>query len=290
MKFSIVIPILDSPIIDRTLSSLHKQSYDLSQVEAIVVGQDGYGLVREDSLVRFERSPEPLAPAAARNRGMKQASGDVIVFIDSDCVADSNWLAVLAQCYQDPIVDVVGGAVGFARDNYWTLSDNVSMFHDYMTDSPAGKRPQLPSLNLSVRRKVVEQVGYFDERYPRPAGEDADWTIRMRQAGYDLYFEPCAVVYHYPPRYRLADLLRHGFYQGKYSAKVNPRRAGTPDSLPALLCWRPLLVLAAPLLAAGVTGSICLQHPRFWYLAPALFLAKIVWCIGAMRRPDWREK
>lgn len=292
MTFTVIIPVLHSPVVHQTLDSLREQRYDLSQVEVIVVGQDKFGLVGEDSLVRFDRSSEPLAPAVARNRGIEQASGDVIAFLDSDCVASPDWLMVLAECYQDPAVHVVGGAVDFARDNYWTLSDNVSMFHDYMVGSLRGKRSQLPSLNLSARRRVFDEVGCFDERYPRPAGEDADLTIRMRRSGFDLHFEPRAVVYHHPPRHRFVDLLCHSFYQGKYSTKVDPRYVGTSDSLPFLLRWRLSLVLAAPVLAAGVVARVYGQHRelwRSWYLAPAIFLAKVAWCVGAAARPDWRE-
>lgn len=287
LSFTVIIPTLHSPFIDRTLDSLREQRYDLSCVEVIVVGQDRYGLVREDKLVRFDCSPVPLPPAMARNRGIKQASGDVIVFLDADCLASTTWLAVLAERYKDPGVYVVGGAVDFSRDHYWSLADNVSMFHEFMVGSPGRKRSQLPSLNLSARQSVFSEVGIFDERYPRPAGEDANLTIRMRKAGFELHFEPRAVVYHHPSRHRPVDMLRHSFYQGRYSTKVDSRYA-VQEGLPWPLRTRLGLVLLAPLLAAGATGRIFIPRRDlwpYWYIMLAVYISKFAWCMGAATHP-----
>jgi hypothetical protein len=162
------------------------------------------------------------------------------------------------------------------------------MFHEYMVDAPGRRRPQLPSLNLSVRRWVLDAVGRFDERYPRPAGEDADLTIRMRQAGLVLWFEPRAVVYHRPPRHRPVELLRHGFYQGRYSTKVDPRYAAQ-EGLPWPLRTRLGLILFAPLLAAGATWRIFVPRRdlwRYWRTVPAVYVSKIAWCVGAAVHPQ----
>lgn len=285
VKFTVVIPNLNSPFIARTIESLRRQEYDLSLVEVIVVGQDRYNLVQEDDLVRFLRSPVPLSPAAARNLGIKQASGEVIAFLDADCLASTTWLTVLAERYNDPEVYVVGGGVDFDRDRYWSLADNVSMFYEFMHSSPPGERRILPSLNLSARRIVFDEVGMFDERYPRPAGEDADLTIRMRRAGFKLHFEPRAIVYHCPPRDSLIDLLRHSFYQGQYSPKIDPRYADE-DGIPFPFRNRFGLIAGAPILATGAVFRIfALRRDlwRYWYVMPAVYISKIAWCLGASK-------
>lgn len=286
---SVIIPNLNSPVIGRTLQSLRQQTYGLAGVEIIVVGMDEQGLVREDESVRHHRTEYPTPPAVARNLGIQAAHGQVLCFIDADCVADPDWLAALMARYADPSVHVVGGAVDFAYGDYWSLADNVSMFYSYMVDSPGWRRNQLPSLNLSARRRVFEEVGFFDERYPRPAGEDADLTIRMRRAGFVLHFEPCAVVHHHPPRHRPVDLLRHSLYQGRYSTKVDPRYAGR-EGLPWPLRTRVGLLLFMPLLAAGATWRIfASRHDLWphWHIAPAVYISKLAWCVGAATHPGW---
>jgi cellulose synthase/poly-beta-1,6-N-acetylglucosamine synthase-like glycosyltransferase len=289
LTFSIVIPDLNTPGVDKTIAALENQDFERTAYEIIVVGMDKFGLVHESDLVTFDRSAQPLPPAAARNRGAAQARGDVLVFTDADCIARPNWLRVLAGRFTDPDVDVVGGGIEFASQNYWTTSDNLSMFYEFLAIQPAGERRQLPSLNLAIRRKVFTEIGGFDERYPRPAGEDADLTIRLRKKGHTLHFEPGAVIYHDPPRHRLSDLLRHAYYQGKYSTKADPRYK-KEEGLPGIIGTRAGFVFFAPILAAGVTLKIMANKSilrRYWASAPAIFLAKTAWCLGASNHPGW---
>ncbi|MDP1547599.1 MAG: glycosyltransferase [Anaerolineales bacterium] len=290
IHFSVVIPNLHTPTVGETVASLEHQTYDHAHYEVIVVGMDKYNLVRESDLVHFDRSDVPLSPARARNRGVAQARGDVIVFTDADCLARPDWLAVLAERFSDPAVTVVGGGVDIRSRNFWTLADNISMFYEYLDIHPAGERLQLPSLNLAIRRQAFKEVCGFDERYPRPSSEDADLTIRLRKRGHRLYFEPRAVVAHQPPRNRLRDLLRHGYYQGMYSTKVDPRYANE-EGLPGLLHTRLGVALFSPLLAAGVVLRVFAKYKSlrpYWYTAPMIFLSKMAWCFGAAARPDER--
>jgi glycosyltransferase involved in cell wall biosynthesis len=291
MRVSIIIPNLHSPIIDLTLESIREQTYGLTGVEVIVVGMDKYEIVQKSELVCHYRTERPVSPAVARNLGIKVAQGKIICFIDADCIAAPDWLDVLISRYSDPSVHIIGGAVDFARDRYWSLADNISMFHEFMRGSPGRKRLQLPSLNLSARHSVFDKVGYFDERYPRPAGEDADLTIRMRKAGFELHFEPRAIVYHHPSRNGPMDLLRHSFYQGRYSTKVDPRYSAQ-EGLPWPARTRAGLVLLAPLLAMGATGRIFIHRWDlwpYWHIIPAIYISKLAWCMGAATHPS-RQK
>lgn len=288
---SVIIPNLNSPVIDETIKALEQQSYDRSAYEVIVVGLDKYGIVKESDVVHFDQCEQPLSPARARNRGAQKASGEVLIFTDADCIPEQNWLAILANSLSDPSINVLGGGVLFDTKNYWRLSDNLSMFYDYLAFHPPGNKPQLPSLNLAVRRKVFEAVGGFDERYPYPSGEDADLTIRLKKNGYCLYFEPRAVVFHAPTRSNLRDLLLHGYYQGKYSTKVD-KRYKLDSELPGFLGTRLGLIIFSPILATGSTLRIFGRYKnllRYWFTAPAIFLAKLAWCVGAAAHPDWRN-
>ncbi|MFH1969180.1 MAG: glycosyltransferase [Verrucomicrobiota bacterium] len=288
-SFTVIVPNLHTPSVGETVRALERLAYDRTHFQVIVVGMDKFGLVQESDVVYFDRSERPLSPAQARNRGTRQARGEVLAFTDADCQPHPDWLAVLAERFSDPAVTVVGGGVEFGTRNYWTLADNLSMFYEYLAIHAPGERRQLPSLNLAIRRGVFEEIGGFDERYPRPAGEDADLTIRLRKRGRHLYFEPRAVVTHHPPRNRLADLLRHGYYQGMYSTKVDARYAAE-EGLPGVARTRPGLVLFAPLLAAAVTLRMFSAYPnlrQYWYTSPAIYLAKLVWCLGAANHPTW---
>ena len=282
---SIIIPNLCSPIIDQVLAAIRAQDFDLSQVEILVVGLDGPGLVQTDKLVRLVSTHVPVPPAVARNLGVQEAKGDILCFLDADCIPDRHWLSILMSRYNEKDVNIVGGGVRFLTSNYWTLADNIATFSPYLDTAPAGTREQLPSLNLSLRREVWETVGPFDERYPRPAGEDADWTIRARLSGYSLNFEPRAFVVHCPIRSTFRDLWAHAVGFGTYSTKVD-KRYQEILGLPFIFKHWVLILLAAPGMAlwASLRAFQNIHLWRYLYTFPAVYIAKLGWCWGASKR------
>src|SRR5690606_10535485 len=66
--------------------------------------------------VRLLAEPTP-GPGPARNTGVAESTGDVLAFIDADCIADRRWLATIETAVADPTADVLGGDVRIAYDN-----------------------------------------------------------------------------------------------------------------------------------------------------------------------------
>jgi len=284
-RISIIIPNLNSKIIDLTLDALQRQEFDLSQIEVLVIGLDDQGLIQENELVRWISTDVPATPAVARNIGMQEAKGDLFCFTDADCIPETDWLARLTAPFKDADNSVVGGGVAFEAKNYWTLCDNLSWFYEYLSSASAGGRNLLPSLNLCVRRQVVDKVGLFDTSYPSAAGEDAEWTTRMRQAGFGLNFVPTAIVYHRPSRASFAAICRHAFRYGRHSIKIKSEYSEFLQTPVFLRKWWAVLLLS-PLLATSVTVKVFMFDRalwRYWYALPGILLSKIVWCLGAAR-------
>lgn len=285
VRFSIIVPTRDSPTLAETLESLRAQQYAPDLIEIVVVGRSNETPSGGTPAIRFIRPADALPPSAARNLGARETRGEVLVFIDSDCVAEPDWLARLATHFTHSSVCVVGGGVAIRPRSYWNLADNISLFHDFLASQPPGVRPFLPSLNLAIRRAAFSAACGFNEGYSqRPSAEDVDLTIRLRNLGHKLHFDPRAVVWHASSRARLADAVRRAYHQGRDSIKVDPRYRGTPDSLPQWMHHRPVLIAAAPLAAAAVTTRIFLGDAGLWrwaYAAPGVFLLKMAWCMGA---------
>jgi GT2 family glycosyltransferase len=179
----------------------------------------------------------------------------------------------------------VGGAVLAAGSNYWALTYNLALFHEFLPSTLRGPRPYLPTLNLSVARAVIERAGVMDEQLAR--GQDIDWTARMRAAGFVPHFEPAATVRHEHNRTTLAAVWRDCARSGYFMRQV---RLAAPERFAGAL-WlhnRLGLLLLAPLIAAAVTGRILLQHLglflRHGSTLPGLYLTKLAWCWGGSRR------
>jgi GT2 family glycosyltransferase len=280
-KVSIVIPNLHSPVVDRTLDSLKVQTYNLDWVEVLVVGQDKHQLIIEDALVRFIPTESPVIQAISRNIGAQQAQGDILVFTDADCIADPAWVSTLVARFEDPGVQLVGGGVVFPDDDYWTLCDNIAILYEWLSAGKRGKRPYLASLNLAIRRAAWERLGGFDENFVK--AEDTELSIRARMAGYDLYFEPGAIVVHQPPpsRNRFRQTGRRAFESGYWTMRAFSRYQEEVD-LPLIYRRTWLMLLSAPLTAVGVTVRIFSNQSlhRYWYTMPAVYMNKLAWRIG----------
>lgn len=142
--------------------------------------------------VRFERSPQRLPPHAARNRGAALARGQLIVFTDPDCRGRPGWLSGLRAAGARGHA-IVGGAVE-PRDAGWlAYGVHACKFGPWMAGGPPGSRSLLPTANLALTRAAWERVGPF-----RQLGwsGDAEFCMRARATGFELAFEPSAVVEH----------------------------------------------------------------------------------------------
>jgi hypothetical protein len=283
---SVIIPNLDGPTVDRAVGSVFAPGRELhaldgTAVEVLVVGRDRPGRLTGRQDIRHVETG-PLLPGAARNRGIAEARGAILLFLDGDCEAAPGWLAAHLECQAEGRT-VVGGAVLWDEDRYWTLADNLAMFHEFSVRSAAGVRPYLPTLNLGVARRAIEGAGLMDPQLR--CGEDLDWTIRLAAAGHPAYFEPAAAVWHRPPRTSMRSLWRHHRRTGRWMPGVRRRHVAVFGA-PAWLYHRPLLALLGPLAATWATwrifrvGGAGRDHPA---TAPAVWLAKLAWVVGALQ-------
>lgn len=288
MQVSIVIPSLNSPIIAQILQAILQQNGLQTLNEIIVVGKDELDLLAKihDERVQFIDTGNPVIAAQARNIGIKHSTGDVILFLDSDCLPNQNWL----QGHLDAQIaghSVVSGSVEMRGKGYWHLIYNISLFHRIVQQQTAGERDFLATLNLSVARSVIDKVGGMDDSVNRV--EDVDWTIRMRRQGIQPYFWPAASVYHMHNRTTFKRVWQDCALSGYHMRRLRLHHKGLLQA--PLVLRSPLLVLLlSPMIALWATLRIIWQTPflipKWLHTLPAIYLTKIAWCWGASRRRD----
>lgn len=286
-SFSIIIPDTDSPRIAEILSALQVQTVDVRQGEILVIGSDRPGLARCGQGVQFIQTGEENRFASdKRNLGIQLAKGQVLLFLDDDCIPYPDWLekhlARQAQGWR-----VVGGSVELARRSYLQLADNLSAFHFMTSDLPAGERAYLCTANLSVDRSVVERTGLMETH--RNRAEDLEWTARFHRLGFRLYFEPQALALHDPKRHHLVELWEHWVADAPATLRVRLQYAAELGT-PRLARHRGLYLWGAPFIAAWATWRIFARRAilqAYWHTIPVVYWTKLVWCWGAFR-DGWR--
>jgi glycosyltransferase involved in cell wall biosynthesis len=277
---SIIIPNLNSRLIDRTINSLLEQTAFDRVREILVIGIDEPGLVVERDPVRIIPTERPVTAPVARNMGIREAQGDILAFIDADCVADPTWLEALLDAWEAGHL-IVGGSVALDGGSYWQLCYNLTMFHEFLPTLPPGTRANLGTLNLCVDRQVVAQVGLMDETLAR--GQDTEWTFRMRRHGYTLRFTPGAIVHHYPAVSTLGTILRLWYRSGFFNSQVRLRYQDVAETLP-FQNRRLFMRALSPLVGAAVTARIFARNTgllRHAHTIPVVYLTKVAWCWGA---------
>jgi glycosyltransferase involved in cell wall biosynthesis len=204
-RFSVVIPHLNQPeFLARCLASLASGS---RLPDEVIVVDNGSHTLPEAACAahgaRLLTEAEP-GPGPARNRGVSASSGDILAFIDADCLADPGWLAAAEVAMADPSATILGGDVriALADPNRPTLTEAYESLYAYRMDRYIAREGFTGTGNLVVRRAVLEDVGPF-------AGigvaEDTDWGQRATAKGYRIRFVGGMRAYH-PARRSLAEL------------------------------------------------------------------------------------
>lgn len=190
-------------------------------------------------------------PGAARNLGWRSATGDVIWFIDSDCVAEPGALRRLLNLLDDPAVAGAGGSYGNMYPESLTaclIHEEIAVRHERMPREVN----YLSTFNVLYRRDVLEELQGFDEARFTVSSEDAEFAFRLVAANYRLRFDPRSRVKHFHPtdyRRYLCTQQRHGFYRVRLYADYPRRISG--DSYTNLVDhlqppWAMLMLLLLP--------------------------------------------
>jgi glycosyltransferase involved in cell wall biosynthesis len=215
----------------RSLLAMHYRPFEIVLVDnapSSDATKDGvlaaYG---EDPRVRYVREPRP-GLSCARNRGLTEASADIVAFTDDDVTVDPWWLEGIVRGFQAaPDVACVTGLIATAE-----LENSIQLYFHlrqewgavcerrifdltaHRNDSPL--YPYSPGIfgtgaNFAVSRVLMKEIGEFDEALGAGTlsggGEDLEIYMRIILSGNRIVYEPSAIVSHYH-RTDLAELTK----------------------------------------------------------------------------------
>jgi cellulose synthase/poly-beta-1,6-N-acetylglucosamine synthase-like glycosyltransferase len=277
---SVIVPVYnDASNLARLLEGLAKQT--VCPIEILVVN-DGS---KDESPQVAEKwtsdhpdrnlaliSQKQSGPATARNNGAKQAKGDLLLFVDSDCEPAEDWVEKMVVPFTD---ERVVGVQGCYRTKQREIVARFSQFEiedRYLRMRKSEWIDFIGTYSAAYRRDVFLEYGCFDDRFPIASGEDVDFSFRLAAQGLKMVFQPEAVVYHQHPR-TLWRYLKQKFWRAYWRNLLYRRHSSrmvrdsyTPNSLK----FQTLCGLLFPFSLIGLFFSFP------WTLLPVAAVAAIL--------------
>ncbi|MDD5772183.1 MAG: glycosyltransferase [bacterium] len=197
---SVIVPVYNErETINECVESLLAQTYPKNKYEIIIVdnnsSDDTPEIIKKYPVVLlFER--EVQTSYAARNKGIKNAKGDVIAFTDGDCIAEKNWLKELAVNYDNQNIGCFAGDIQIYKPD--------STFEEFLVRSKifgqgkgenSGYLSGAATANVAYRREVFDKIGMFDENIPTGADVEFSWRVQEK-LNQKIVLNKAAIVYH----------------------------------------------------------------------------------------------
>lgn len=219
MYVSVIVPHYnDLEGLDVCLSALANQTFPAERVEIVVSDNASpQGLAAVEKLVNGRARVVTVTSKGAgpaRNGGVAASRGEILAFIDSDCQADTQWLAQGIRALE--VYDIAGGSVEVLvkHADRITPAEAFERVFAFNMERYVTRKGFVGSGNLFCRRDVFDAVGPFDAG----VSEDVDWSHRATAKNFRIGHAPQASVGH--PARRSWDELR-----GKWS-RINAETYG----------------------------------------------------------------
>ena len=136
--------------------------------------------------------------ATSRNIGLLHCTGDIIAMTDDDAEVFPDWVTRMKEAHAaHPEAGAVGGAVIGSTSKSSFLS-RLADLATFPSPSETKYVRTLPGVNISYKRKVLDEIGPQDVTLFR--GEDVDFNWRVKKIGFEIFYDPqIKVIHHHRP-------------------------------------------------------------------------------------------
>ena len=203
--------------INECLKAIFELNYPKDFLEVIVVdGGSRDATVEIAKRYSVKVISAPLNAPAAYNHAIKMINNEVVGFIDSDAKVEKEWLNKLITYLDDSqVAGVSGGIETWNTENPWARSIGYDLKNRYARLKKYVVR--VATMNLLLKKSVIEAVGGFDENLP--SQYDTDLGFRITSRGYKVIYEPSAKCYHFH-RSTVSGYFRQQLQYGKNTTKL----------------------------------------------------------------------
>lgn len=289
-RVTVIIPAFNSESsLQYCLSALQDQTVPADCFEVIVVDDgstDGTrNLANLYPHVHFHFISHQ-GPAAARNFGVQNSVGDIVLFTDADCVPNRDWIEkMIAPFEQEWVVGVKGAyssgqrslVARFVQAEYESKYDHMrrEKYIDFIDTYSAG-----------YRKDLFLQNGGFNIEFPTSCVEDQEFSFRMARAGHKMVFVPDAQVVHSGHANSLKDYFLKKYKIGYWKVLVHQRH---PDKLIHDSHTPPVLKIQIIILSATIPFFLLgFVLPSFFWLSVLFGFLFVLTTLPFISR-NWRK-
>ena len=179
---SVIVPVRDgeSTIAD-CIDAILAAEYPSDCREVLVVDNgstDGTASLIKARPVTYLSEPEP-GVSNARNRGIAESTGDILAFVDADCLVEPQWLTELVRPFEDPEVGAVAGDLQHVPPTTPAERQAARLLGNWQQFA-FNSDPAYPiTANAAYRREVIDRIGPFDPHMTR--AQDVELGLRFQE-------------------------------------------------------------------------------------------------------------
>jgi glycosyltransferase involved in cell wall biosynthesis len=278
IRVSVIIPALnEEEMAGRCLGSLAESHFPLDAFEVVLVDNgstDRTVEVAQSFMPRLRltilRRPG-VNISALRNLGAAAAKGNILAFLDADCLVPPDWMEKACCHLASEDAGVIGGSIDIPEDSRWVARSWYRV--GYAPQD--GEVTYVPSGNMLIRRACFRRIGGFNESLK--TSEDCELCLRARAAGLTVQAISEMAVVHLRTPQTLAQFYRRERWHGTHVAKVLLANVRAMANLRAVAFAVYMLICVTGVLI-GVALALCFHTFIVLGLAAASMLAGPLAC------------
>jgi len=192
-SLSVIVPMYNAPDnLERCLAALRASSlsdFELILADDCSTDERAIAIARESG-ARYHRMDENGGPGLARNAAARLATGDVLVFVDSDVLVHADTLERIRDVMADTSVASLFGSYDDRPAARGVVTEYRNLLHHWTHTTGPSEATTFWAGCGAVRREVFERHGGFDPGFRRPSIEDIELGMRMHAAGDRILLRP----------------------------------------------------------------------------------------------------